>query len=137
MISLMSRLSLAALAASATLTAGLAGSARGAAAGPALPPGWTHVSVNVIIRHVPHTLVYDRGRIIAVTPTSLTLRERDGSVWVITVAPTAQITLNGQPAALAQLRRAETATTVSVDGGAATKVTVRAGPALAAAVTRR
>jgi hypothetical protein len=118
------------------LAAGLAGGASAAKAGPALPPGWTHISVNISRKGVGYTLVYDRGRVIAVTATSLTLRERDGSVWVINVSPTAQITIAGQSASLSQVRRFENATTLSVNG-TATKVTVRIPPALAAAIARQ
>jgi hypothetical protein len=106
------------------------------AAAPRLPAGWTHISINVIIHKVPHTLVYDRGRVIAVTASSLTLRESDGSVWVINVSPTAELTIDGEPAALAQVRRLETATTLSIDGGPATKVTVRIPLGLAARIAR-
>ena len=137
MIALMSRCALAAFSASLVLGVALVGASGAAAAGPALPLGWTHISVNVIIRGVPHTLVYDRGRIVSVGGASLTLRERDGSVWTINVSPTARITLDGQLASLSQARRRETATTLSIDGGAATKVSIVIPPALAAAPARR
>ncbi len=103
----------------------------------ALPPGWTHVSVNVIVHRVAHTLVYDRGRVIGVGGSSVTLRERDGTVWVIQVAPGAQITIDGQPAALAQVRRFETATTLAVDGAAASRVAVQIPPGLAGLIARQ
>jgi len=104
---------------------------------PSLPAGWSHAEINVTIRHVPHTLVYDRGRVTAVTATSLTLLERNGNVAnvvVISVAPNAQITIAGQPGSLAQIRPLEIATTVSVDGAAATKVSVQIPPRVAAAI---
>lgn len=131
---LVSRPSAAAIAASVVLAAALAAQTGAAAGGPGLPPGWTHVSVNVIIRRVPYTLVYDRGRVIAVTATSLTLRERDGSVWVINVSPTALIRIGGQPGSLSQIRPLEIATTLSVDGAAASKVSVQVPPRVAAAI---
>src|ERR1700722_13985339 len=115
----------------------LIGGSSAAAKGPSFPPGWTEISINVVIRHVPHTLVYDRGRIIAVSGSSLTLKERDGNVVPINVSPTAQIMIDGQPAALSQVRVLETATTLRVDGGAAEKVTVQIPPKLAAAIARR
>ncbi len=115
----------------------LIGGSSAAAMGPSFPPGWTEISVNVIIRRVPHTLVYDRGTVIAVGGGSITLRERDGNVVPINVSPTAQIMIDGQPAALSQVRVLETATTLRVDGGAAEKVTVQIPPKLAAAIARR
>jgi hypothetical protein len=91
---------------------------------PKLPPGWSHAEINVIIKRVPHTLIYDRGRVLAVTATALTLRERDGSVVTIDVSPSSRITIKGRAASLTQIRRLETATTIRVDGGAATRVSV-------------
>ena len=32
-----------------------------------LPPGWSHVQVNVVIGHQPHTVAYDRGRVQSVS----------------------------------------------------------------------
>jgi len=119
------------VAASVGLGAALVGAA-GAVQG--LPPGWSHAEINVIIKGSPHTLIYDSGRVIAVGATSLTLRERDGSVWVIDVSPATQITIDGQAAAIDQVRRLETAVTLRVDGGDATTVTVQIPPALAAAI---
>jgi hypothetical protein len=101
-----------------------------------LPPGWSHATVNVVIRRQVHTLVYDRGRVIAVTPTSLTLRESDGTMPTIAVAPNAKIVIAGRPATLAQVRRLEIATTMSIDGAPATTVRVRIPPAVAAALAR-
>jgi hypothetical protein len=102
-----------------------------------LPPGWSHVQVNVVIKHQPHTIAYDRGRVQSVSATSLTLRERDGSPWTITVGPATKITIDGRPATLAQVRPLEQATTMAVDGGAATFVRVQIPPALAAAFARQ
>ena len=53
---------------------------------PRLPAGWSHAEINVIVKGTPHTLVYDRGRVLAVSATSLTLREQDGSVQTINVS---------------------------------------------------
>jgi hypothetical protein len=113
--------------------AGAAWAAR-AATQPQLPPGWSHASINVIVRGVPHTLVYDRGRVQAVSTSSITLRERDGSSVTINVSPTSRVTINGNPASLSQIRRFEIATTLQIDGAPATRVTVRIPPAVAAAI---
>ena len=129
----MHKLLVSGIAVSAALAlAGAAWAAR-AVAQPQLPPGWSHAEINVIVRGIPHTLVYDRGRVQAVTTSSITLRERDGSSATINVSPTSRVTIDGNPASLSQVRRFEIATTLQIDGAAATRVTVRIPPALAAA----
>jgi hypothetical protein len=47
----------------------------------------------------------DRGRVVAAAPDSLTLRERDGTVVSLQVAPGARVVGLGAPATVAQLRR--------------------------------
>ena len=94
-----------------------------------LPPGWSHAEVNVVIKGQPHTLTYDRGRVLSVGPSSLTLKERDGSVVTITVSSSTVITIAGRPGSLAQIRPLEQAMTISMDGGSATTVTVTTPPA--------
>jgi hypothetical protein len=120
------------LAASSVLAAGAAIPGIGT-----LPAGWSHVQVNVVIKRVPHTVAYDRGRVQSVTATSLTLRERDGSVWTIAVGPATKLTIDGKAATIAQVLPLEQATTMAVDGGAATFVRVQIPPALAAALARQ
>ena len=125
-------MSFATCAALASAPCGLA--AGTSAATPSLPPGWSHAEINVTINGSPHTLIYDRGRITAVGATSITLRERDGSVWTIAISPSTAITIDGQPAAISQVRRFETATAMSVDGGPATRLSVQIPPAVEAAI---
>jgi hypothetical protein len=62
-----------------------------------------------------HDYRIDRGRLTrlpARTPGSLELRELDGTVLVVPVAPTAQVTINGRPATLSQLGRGMIVTAV-------------------------
>ena len=59
-----------------------------------------------------HDYRVDRGRVRAVSAGSLTLRERDGTVVVVPVAPTADVRLGGVAVRLTQLRRGFVATTV-------------------------
>ena len=99
---------------------------------PTLPAGWSHAQINVVVRRVPHTLTYDHGRITAVSPTSLTLREPDGSVVTIALDSSTRVLIDGSTGSIAQVRRLEIATTVSVDGGPAARVNVRIPPGLAA-----
>ena len=68
-----------------------------------------------------HDYRVDRGKIRLVTPSSLTLFERDGTTVSIPVAATAQVTLNGITVPLSRLRRGFTATTVR-DGSAAASI---------------
>jgi hypothetical protein len=100
------------------------------AATPTLPPGWSHAEINVVVRHQPHTLIYDRGRVQAVTATSLTLLERGGVVVTVDVSDASKIRIAGRAATIADIRPREIATTLRIDGGAATKVNVQIPPAL-------
>ena len=103
---------------------------------PNLPVGWSHAEINIVIRRIPHTLTYDRGRVSSVAAESLTLLEPDGSVQTISVSPTALVTIAGQQASLVQVRPGEIAITVSVDGAPAVSVKVQVPPRLAVALGR-
>ena len=106
----------------------LAASAAAALPGPgSLPPGWSHAEINVTIRRVPHTLIYDRGRIQSVSPSALTLREVDGSTATIPLVPETRVLIGGRPAAVTDLRRGMTAVTLRIDGGPARQVRARLG----------
>jgi hypothetical protein len=96
--------------------------AASAAATVKLPAGWSHAQVNVVIKHVGYTMIYDRGLVAQVAPGSLTLKEGDGSVVLIRVAMDAAVTLGGRAIALAGLHRGEFAQTVRVDGAPAEQV---------------
>ena len=87
-----------------------------------LPKGWSHAQVNVVTKHVPHTLIYDRGVIMRVSRVSLTLNEKDGSVVAIQVAPSVNVTLDGRSASIGSLRRGEFAQAVRVDGNPAVEI---------------
>ena len=64
-----------------------------------------------------HDYRVDRGVIRDKSPGSLTLRERDGTLVTIAVAPTAFVTLRGRPSSFAALRRGMVATVIR-DGDA-------------------
>jgi hypothetical protein len=87
-----------------------------------LPAGWSHAQVNVVIKHVAHTLIYDRGTVTRIAPGALTLKESDGTVNLIRIAPSAVVTLGGRPIPFSALRRGEFAQTVRVDGAPAESV---------------
>ena len=101
---------------------------------PSLPAGWSHASINVVVKRVPHTYTYDHGRVVAASPTALTLREPDGSVVTIGLDSSTVVRIAGRPATIDQIRRLEMVTTVTVDGGAAALVQVQLLRSLAAAL---
>lgn len=103
-----------------------AGTAAGAGGGPPqiprIPGTWSHAEINVTIKKVPHTLIVDRGKIVEITTTTLTLREGAGHLETIPLNVQTIVNLDGAPATISNLRRRMTATTLRVDGGAAVRV---------------
>lgn len=89
---------------------------------PRIPGVWSHAEINVTVRKVPHTLILDRGRILQVTTTQITIRERDGSSPVIPVDGQTFVVLDGARASITDLRRRMSVTTMRIDGGAAVRV---------------
>jgi ribosomal protein S28E/S33 len=128
---MMARLRLLPIVAAAALALASVASAEQIRAVPRLPAGWSHAEINVTVRGVPHTLVYDRGRVLTVSASALTLHERDGSNQVINVSPASVVTILGRTGSLSQIRRGQIAITLRVDGGDATRVTVQAPLAVA------
>jgi hypothetical protein len=70
-----------------------------------------------------HDYRVDRGKVRAVTPTSLALFERDGTLVTVPVLATADVRLDGVAVPLTRLRKRFTATTVR-DGTAAASIVV-------------
>ena len=103
-----------------------AGTAAGAGGGPPqiprIPGTWSHAEINVTIRKVPHTLTLDRGRVVQVTTSQITLREATGVNAVIPVSAQAIIMIDGRLASITDLRRRMFATTMEIDGSAAVRV---------------
>jgi hypothetical protein len=64
----------------------------------------------------------DQGRLLRVQGSSLLVREGDGSVVVVPVAPEATIRLNGRPVTLQSLRRGLRVLTIREGGAAASEV---------------
>lgn len=91
---------------------------------PKVPGKWSHVDINLTIRRQPHTITLDRGRIIQISTTQLTLREPDGTQPVISLTPTTIVTILGRPATIYDLRKKEQVETMRVDGGAAVRIRV-------------
>ena len=106
-----------------------AGSASGAGGG-VMPAGWTHAEINYSAGGGSHTLILDRGRVTAVSATSLTLREQDATVVQIGLSSSTQVTVNGQPGQVSDIRRFAIALTQRIDGGPAIRVRVQIPPRL-------
>jgi hypothetical protein len=79
----------------------------------------------VLQNGAPRLLRVDQGRITAARGGLLRLRERDGTVVPLAVSPSAQITIDGRPAAFAELQRGMNAATVR-DGEAPAHIVVAA-----------
>jgi hypothetical protein len=91
---------------------------------PKVPGKWSHVDINLTIRRQPHTITLDRGRIIQISTTQLTLREPDGTQPVIPLTPTAIVMILGRPATIYDLRKKEQVETMRIDGGPAVRIRV-------------
>jgi hypothetical protein len=91
---------------------------------PALPGNWSHADINVTIRRVAHTITLDRGRIIQVSTTQLTLLERDGTTADIPITPQTIVTILGRPGSILDLRKREKVETMRIDGGPAVRLRV-------------
>ena len=63
----------------------------------------------VSVDGVSHDFRLDQGRLRQVTPSSLVVREADGTIVTISVSPVARVKLNGQNAGYTQLKRGMTA----------------------------
>jgi hypothetical protein len=118
---------------SAVLALGVGTAAAGLGAGqppkfPALPGNWSHADINVTIRRVAHTITLDRGRIVQVSTTQVTLLERDGTTATIPLTPQTIVAILGRPASILDLRKREQVETMRIDGGPAVRVRVTSRP---------
>lgn len=89
---------------------------------PKLPGNWSHAEINVNVKGTPHTLILDRGRIVQANASQLTLREGDGSMVTVPLAPTTVFTWRGIGVRRQIVRRGLFALTMRVDEGAAVRV---------------
>jgi hypothetical protein len=93
---------------------------------PHLAGNWTHVEINVTIRRSAHTIILDRGRIVQLSSTQLTLRERDGTSVVIPLSGQTIVTqgVANRSVTVAAIRRGQFAMVMRIDGGAAVRVRI-------------
>jgi len=123
---------LAVIIAALSLLACTSGAAAGVRGGP--PPfpelsgSWSHAEINVKIKGVPHTLILDNGRIIQASAQQITLREPDGSVVPVSVAPSTIVVLRKRTVFTSALRRGMHAQTMRIDDGAAVRVRASVRP---------
>jgi hypothetical protein len=89
---------------------------------PKLPGAWSHAEINVTIKHKPHTLILDRGRIVQMSLSQVTLRESDGTLQVVPLSPSTILTVYNVPATALDLRKHMNALTMRIDGGAAVRL---------------
>jgi hypothetical protein len=91
---------------------------------PSIPGNWSHAEINVTIGGQPHTLILDRGRIVQVSATQITLFERTGARVVVPVSSQTIVRMYGYPATIYMLRRLMYAWTMRIDGGPAVRIRV-------------
>ena len=89
---------------------------------PHLSGCWSHAEINVKIKKVPHTLILDRGRIVQVSRTQVTLRECDNTTVVVPLSQSTLVVLQGVPSTVFDLTKRMNAQTMRIDGGAAVRL---------------
>ena len=89
---------------------------------PKLPGKWSHAEINVTIKKQPHTLILDYGRIVQISVSQMTLRERDGSIVPIPLSPQTLVVIDGLASVPGDLRRKMDVQAMRIDGGAAVRV---------------
>ena len=89
---------------------------------PKLAGPWWHAEINVRIKRQFHTLVLDSGRIVQVSPTQMTLRERDGSLVVIGLNDQTLVVIGRRPAFVTDLQRRMNVQAMRIDDGPAVRV---------------
>jgi hypothetical protein len=83
---------------------------------------WWHAEINVRIKREYHTLVLDRGRIVQVSPTQMTVRERDGSLVPVALNDQTLVVIRGRAASVAALRLRMDVQAMRIDDGPAVRV---------------
>ena len=111
------------------LALGVVGTAFAADPTAGFPAGWTHLQINVVgPGGKPHTQIFDRGRAQSVTSSSVTLRESDGIIVTIKVAPNAIVIVNGRRGSFSQIAPGFWVRTLGVDGRPAKRISATAPP---------
>jgi hypothetical protein len=92
---------------------------------PRLDGPWSHAEINVRIKREYHTLVLDSGRIVQLSSTQMTLRERDGSLVPIALSDQTLVVVRGRAGSIDLLQKKMDVQAMRIDDGPA--VRVRAG----------
>jgi len=95
---------------------------------PRLPAGTTHAEINVKIGRVPHTLILDRGRIVQVSLTGMTVLESDGTREQVPLDDQTIVQFRKTRLTTAALRRGMNIDAMRIDDGAAVRVRIRSLP---------
>jgi hypothetical protein len=85
-------------------------------------PHLARAEVVLVQKGQVHDYRIDRGRVKSLRGGVLELRELDGTVQAVPVAPTAQVTVNGQASSFASLTRGMIVTTIRDGSGPAQQV---------------
>lgn len=75
-------------------------------------PHLARAEIVLVQKGVVHDYRIDRGKVKSIRGGNLELRELDGTVQVVAVSATAQVTINGQAAPLSLITRGMTVTTI-------------------------
>ena len=89
---------------------------------PHLTGCWSHAEINVKIKKIPHTLILDRGRIVQVSRTQVTLRECDNTTAVVPLSQSTLVVVQGVPSTVFGLSKRMNAQTMRIDGGPAVRL---------------
>ncbi len=89
---------------------------------PHLAGCWSHAEINVKIKKVPHTLILDRGRIVQVSRTQVTLHECDNTTVVVPLSQSTLVVVQGVPSTVFGLSKRMNAQTMRIDGGPAVRL---------------
>jgi hypothetical protein len=115
--------------------AGAAAGARGKGRGATPPPPfptivgvWSHDERNVLIKGDWHTMILDHGRIVKSSASQVTLREPDGTMAPIPLAPKTKVAPVRFAGTLPAFRRGLWAITMRIDDGAAVRLRLMLRP---------
>jgi hypothetical protein len=119
------------VASGAGAAAGAPGKGKGATPPPPFPTivgVWSHDERNVLIKGDWHTMILDHGRIVKSSASQVTLREPDGTMATIPLAPKTKVAPVRFAGTLPAFRRGLWAITMRIDDGAAVRLRLMLRP---------
>ena len=115
----------------AGVAAGAPGRGKGATPPPPFPTivgVWSHDERNVLIKGTWHTMILDHGRVVKSNGSQLTLREPDGTMAIIPLAPKTKVAPFRFATTPPAFRRGLWAITMRIDDGAAVRLRLMLRP---------